>query len=403
VAVVGAGAAGLLAAIAAAERGRRTVLLEKNRKAGVKILMSGGTRCNLTHAMDNRGIVDAFGPGGKFLHSALAALGVQETVNLFESEGVATKTEPTGKVFPVSNKAIDVLNALLRRLNRSGATLALSTPVRGMERSEGGITLAIPNGNISAARVVLTVGGQSYPGSGTTGDGYGFAAGLGHTIVNPQPALVPITVTGEWVKELRGVTIPDVSIRVLEGEKSLAAKRGSFLFAHFGLSGPAILDVSRAVTKHAGPACLILEVDFLPSLTESCLDVFLRNESSVAGKKQLAGLLAGQLPRRVTEALMSQAGLARDRKAAGLSKLERSRLVHAAKRTRLPITGTLGFKKAEVTTGGVVLDEVDSRTMQSKLVPELYIAGEILDLDGPIGGFNFQAAFSTGWLAGMHA
>src|SRR5437016_6378854 len=172
VVVIGAGAAGLLAAVRAAEGGRRTLLLEKNRKPGVKILMSGGTRCNLTHATDNRGIVEAFGPPGRFLHSALAALSVQETIDLFESEGVPTKVEETGKVFPVSNKASDVLEALLRRLRRSGATLALDEPLRDLRRSEsGGFALTTPHRVLTAARVVLTTGGQSYPGSGTTGDG----------------------------------------------------------------------------------------------------------------------------------------------------------------------------------------------------------------------------------------
>src|ERR1700694_3508289 len=174
VVVVGAGAAGLLAAIRAAELGRRTLLLEKNRQPGVKILMSGGTRCNLTHATDNRGIVEAFGPPGKFLHSALAALSVQDTIDLFEAEGVATKVEETGKVFPVTNKALDVLDALLRRLHRSGATLALEEPVRDLQPRAPGFALTTPKRMLQARRVILTSGGQSYPGSGTTGDGYGF-------------------------------------------------------------------------------------------------------------------------------------------------------------------------------------------------------------------------------------
>jgi predicted Rossmann fold flavoprotein len=197
--VIGAGAAGLLAAACAAERGRRTLLLEKNRKPGVKILMSGGTRCNLTHATDNRGIVEAFGPPGRFLHSALAALSVQDTIDLFEAEGVATKVEETGKVFPVSNKATDVLDALLRRLRRSGATLALAEPVLDLRPAPPGFTLTTPQRAVSAARVILTTGGQSYPGCGTTGDGYAFTARLGHTIVPPRPALVPVRVQAPWV------------------------------------------------------------------------------------------------------------------------------------------------------------------------------------------------------------
>jgi predicted Rossmann fold flavoprotein len=401
VTVIGAGAAGLLAAIAAAERGHRTLLIEKNRKPGVKILMSGGTRCNITHATDNRGIVEAFGPPGQFLHSALAALGVQETIDLVEAEGVPTKVEDTGKVFPVSNKAADVLEAFLRRLRRSRATLAVEEPVREMSRNGDGFSLITSNQMISTSRVILTSGGRSYPGCGTTGDGYGFLARLGHTVITPRAALVPVMVAAPWVTNLRGVTIPDVSLQVRDDDTCLARRRGSLLFAHFGLSGPVILDVSGVISRHPRPESLILEIDFLPHLTEPALDEFLRFESISSGKKQLAGILSSHLPRRLGEMLLVQIGMTADRKAAGLSKKDRGNLAAAIKRLRLAVMGTLGFKKAEVTTGGVTLDEVDSRTMQSKRVPGLFIAGEILDLDGPIGGYNFQAAFSTGWLAGI--
>jgi len=401
--VAGAGAAGLLAAIRAAEAGRRTLLLEKNRKPGVKILMSGGTRCNITHATDNRGIVEAFGRPGQFLHSALAALSVDETVALFESEGVSTKVEETGKIFPVSNKASDVLEALLRRFRRSGATLALGEPLLGVERTQAGFTIRTSVRILTAGRAVLTTGGQSYPGSGTTGDGYVFAASFGHTIVPPRPALVPIRVANPWVAELRGITLPDVSVRILEADKRLAERRGSLLFAHFGLSGPVILDVSRVVSGHPQPNMLTLGIDVLPQLREAELDEYLRKAALDSAKKQLAGILPEQLPRRLAETLLVQAGLPADRKAAGLSRNDRTRLVQQIKRLQLSITGTLGFGKAEVTAGGVVLDEIDSRTLGSKLVPDLFVAGELLDLDGPIGGYNFQAAFSTGWLAGAAA
>lgn len=403
VAVIGAGAAGLMAALRAAELGRRVLLLEKNRKAGVKILMSGGTRCNITHATDNRGIVEAYGPPGRFLHSALAALSVEDTLDFFHAEGVPTKVEETGKVFPVSNRAADVLEALLRRLHRSGAVLSLGEPVLDLARGEPGMVLTTPQRTVHARRVILTTGGRSYPGSGTTGDGYVWTAKLGHTIVPPRPALVPITVRVGWVAELRGVTIPDTAVRVLDGERCLASRRGSLLFAHFGLSGPVILDVSRAVSGHPEPQSLTLEIDFLPCVKEPELDEFLRAESLASGKKLLAVVLSDRLTRRLAEALLVVAGMPADRKAAALSRAERTKLVQSIKRLPLPVLGTLGFAKAEVTAGGVALAEVDSRSMRSKLVPELFLAGEVLDLDGPIGGYNFQAAWSTGWLAGTRA
>jgi predicted Rossmann fold flavoprotein len=401
--VIGAGAAGLIAAARAAELGRRTLLLEKNRKPGVKILMSGGTRCNITQATDNRGIVAAFGAQGKFLHSALAAFSVDDTVAFFEAEGVATKVEETGKIFPVSNKAADVLQALVHRLHRAGAALALDEAVVDIDRAEAGFLVHTGRRKLEARRVILTSGGQSYPGSGTTGDGYRLAAKFGHTIVPPRPALVPLTTGAPWVAELRGITLPDAGVQILEGDRRLAQRRGSLLFAHFGLSGPVILDVSRVVSAHPRPTDLTVAIDLAPASREEELDDWLRQESTAAGKKQLAAMLALRVPRRLAETLLSLAGMPPDRKAAGLTREERQRLVRLLKHLPAALTGTLGFKKAEVTAGGVPLAEVDSRTLESKLTPGFHLAGEVLDLDGPIGGYNFQAAWSTGWLAGTMA
>ncbi len=303
VVVVGAGAAGLVAAERAAHRGRRTFLLEKNRKPGVKILISGGTRCNLTHATDARGIVAAFGPPGRFLHSALAALSPQDLVTLVEAEGVPTKVEPTGKIFPVSDKATDVLGRV------SGATPAQRVPacarrgarVDGARRGEL-FRLVTSRRAMTAAQVIVTTGGQSYPGCGTTGDGYRWAVELGHRLVPPRPALVPVTTGDAWVQALQGVTIPDVAIRVIERPRSndepaspetakpicLDARRGSFLFTHFGLSGPAVLDCSRAVTGHPRPQTLLLECDFLPEVSEAALGRFAARGGRRRGQKTIA-------------------------------------------------------------------------------------------------------------------
>lgn len=413
--VVGAGAAGLLAATRAAERGRRTLLLEKNRKPGAKILMSGGTRCNITHQTDERGIVAAFGRQGRFLHSALAALSPADVVQLFAAEGVATKVEETGKIFPASDRATDVLHALLSRLQRSGCELALGEPLVKIERQDAGFQLITTSRTLQADNVIVTTGGQSYPGCGTTGDGYDWLAALGHTIITPRPALTPITTNAAWVTELRGVTIPDVAVRLMPGPNAeteranrgrkapyLDQRRGSFLFTHFGLSGPVALDISRTITAHPKPHTLILECDFLPAVELEPLGELLAREFATDGKKQLAGILARHIPRRLAEAMMRRLGLPAELKAAEVSKLHRRDLVAAIKQNQFPVSGTRGFKTAEVTAGGVALHEVDSRTMQSKIAPNLFIAGELLDLDGPIGGYNFQAAFSTAWLAGEH-
>ncbi len=272
VVILGAGAAGLCAAIRAAERGLSVLLLEKNRRPGVKILMSGGTRCNLTNArglrdlslvtgpidpiydpseaQGARSIQQAFGSGGKFLGPSLRALSVERTVQLFEGEGVVTKVEGNGKIFPASDKASDVVDALVRRLSRTSAQLRTSSPVRDVSVSEDGFELELPDGIARARRVVVAVGGQSYPGCGTCGDGYTLARKFGHSIVEPRPALVPIRVEPDWVPTLKGLTVPDVTASIRSnGGPALLERREALLFAHFGLTGPAILDVSRAVAR----------------------------------------------------------------------------------------------------------------------------------------------------------
>src|SRR5690348_12960023 len=251
-------------------RGRQTLLLEKNRRPGVKILMSGGTRCNLTHATDKWGIIRAYGEQGNFLHSALAALSPADLVKLVEDEGVPTKVEETGKIFPVSNRATDVLDALLRRLARSGAELALDEPVTHIQSEGGRFRVVTAKRELTAERVAITVGGKSYPGSGTTGGGYAWAAAFGHTVVPPRPALVPLVCETAWVRELSGLTIPDVSVGLISDQsrtKPIDRRRGSLLFTHFGLSGPVILDISRSVTALAILDAIKLVLDFLPDAT----------------------------------------------------------------------------------------------------------------------------------------
>ncbi|MEN1678060.1 MAG: NAD(P)/FAD-dependent oxidoreductase [Planctomycetota bacterium] len=396
VVVVGAGAAGMLAAARAAQRGLSVVLLEKNRKAGVKILMSGGTRCNLTHATDRRGIADAFGKQGRFLHSPLASFPPERVVELFESLGVATKVESTGKVFPVSDRSLDVQRAMLRLLEDSGAELRLASPATAIEKTGDGFVVRTATGDLAARRVILTVGGQSYPGCGTVGDGYPWAKALGHRIVPTRPALTPLLSDAAWVHELKGVTQPDALIAIgPRGAKAIERRRGSLLLTHFGLSGPLAMNLSRVVTERPDAGDWVAAVDFAPEVGEEQLSTEL-----ASGGRHTLSVVDRLMPRRLAEATLEGAGVPADRRGAELSKPERRRVIDAVKRRPIPITGTQGFKKAEVTAGGVDLRDVDSKTMQSRRTPGLFFAGEVLDLDGPIGGYNFQAAFSTGWLAG---
>lgn len=421
VAILGAGAAGLFAAIRAAERGRRVILIEKNRRPGVKILMSGGTRCNLTNArglrdldavsggidpayraVDRPGprwIQEAFGSNGRFLGPALRALDVDQTVRFFEGEGVATKVEANGKIFPQSDRAVDVLDALIRRLERSAATLRTNGPAQSVEADHNGFLVHIADGPVSAARVIVASGGHSYPGCGTTGDGYAIARAFGHSIVEPRPALVPLRVDSAWAADLKGITLPDVIARVVAPEGTRIERRESVLFAHFGLTGPAILDVSRAVARASDSERLVLTLDLAPEQASEQIDRELQTATR-SGKKQVVGLLPAPLPRRLAEVVLRLAAVPADRIGPELSKLERRALVETIKRCALPIAGTLGFGKAEVTSGGVALDEIDPETAESRRQPGLHFIGEVLDLDGWIGGYNFQAAWSLGWMAG---
>ena len=280
-----------MAACRAAERGRRTLLLEKKKRPGAKILMSGGSRCNVTHALDARGFVDAFGDQGPFLHSALAALTPEQLLDLIHAEGVATKVEPGGKIFPVSDRAEDVLKALTARLRRSGCTLETDEPVQSITPHAGGLRIVTSRRTLAAEGVVVTTGGQSYPSSGSTGDGYRWAAEVGHTIVPPRPALVPITSDAPWLRGLQGITLPDVEVAVCElgdaaqSTRPIARRRGSLLFTHFGVSGPAALDVSRWISGHAEPRRLVLHCDLAPDRHAESLESEFREACRQAGRR----------------------------------------------------------------------------------------------------------------------
>ena len=434
--VVGAGAAGLMAAGSAAIAGNRVLLLEKNKKLGVKILMSGGTRCNITHHCDPRGIVEAFGKRqGSFLHSALAALPPEEVVLLMERLGVETKVESTGKVFPVSNRAIDVRDAMVRFATESGAEIRNLTPVLSIEKipaaeeavGQARFLVATEGEQLPARSVIVTTGGKSYPGCGTTGDGYAWLERLGHTMVGTVPALTPLLSNCQWANDLKGITIDPTMIEVLEPENSgvssdavasdtpnapskksrkknkpLSSTTNSFLFTHFGFSGPSALDVSREVARHEDRKSLRLRCDFLPSEKFESFVAWLNEKKQAHGKQLVTTFFNGMFPKRLAESIVLSAGIELDQKASELSKTKLMQLARQVKQAEFPLQGTLGFEKAEVTAGGISLKEVDSKTMQSKVVDGLFLAGEILDLDGPIGGFNFQAAWSTGWLAGQN-
>ena len=412
--IIGGGAAGLWAAGTAAARGKKVLVLEKNNKPGVKILMSGGTRCNITHACSARQISEAYGRQGRFLLSPLSRLTPEDVVNQFTAMGVPSKVEETGKVFPVSDRAIDVRDALVTRLSGFGATLCSGIAVESVDRNktEGGFDVRIEGRVFHSPSVLITTGGLSYAGCGTTGDGYAWLKKMGHTITPLRPALTPIVSSANWVHELSGITIPDCEVVAMpDGKKPkgkeahLAQSRGGFLWTHFGCSGPTAMNVSKqfsAPSNVAGDfenACLAIDLQPEVSLPE--LQAWLEKSShGTSAQRQISTVLSERLPKRLVSGLLGNASVPIETRMAELSNRHKSAILDRMKGWRIPVAGTRGYPKAEVTSGGVDLLEVDSQTMQSRLIPGLFLAGEILDLDGPIGGYNFQAAWSTGHAAG---
>lgn len=405
--IVGGGAAGLWAAGTAGARGLKTLVLEKNVKAGVKILMSGGSRCNITHNCGIDGIMEAFGNQGRFLKPALHNLSPQDVVTEINRLGVATKVEQTGKVFPVSDRALDVRDALVRRLNDAGAALRTGVAVKDISRNESNQWLvSTETEQLVSRQLLMATGGLSYAGCGTTGDGYPWAASMGHKIEPTHAALTPLLSPAVWVHELQGLTLEDVRVTAVYGDARpdrdpRHTSRTSLLWTHFGFSGPAAMNVSGAVSGWAEPHRARLLIDLLPEMNEAeCMG--LMDGSSGAGKRTLLSMLATHMPRRMADCLIHHAEVSSDVTLAELPKKARLRMFDLLKRLPVPLAGTRGYPKAEVTAGGVCRKEVNPQTLESRIVPGLFFAGEILDVDGPIGGFNFQAAFATGHTAALN-
>ena len=384
--IVGAGAAGLWAAAVCARRGHRTLVLEKTRRAGTKVLASGGSRCNLTTTLGPAETARHFGPAKNFIKPALKALTPQMVRQHFEELGVPTKTENEfDKVFPASDSARDVRDALLKDAQDAGAEFVMETAVDDIAAVERGWQVSAGTQRYTCHRLLLSTGGQSYPKSGTTGDGYSWLRRLGLRIVDPVPALVPLASKATWVSELSGISI-DGELRI--GDRK---RRRPILFTHKGISGPAAMDLSEQVSRYGHR---LATLDLLPDLDREALRARLIDAAGRPGAPALAALLP--LPKRVLAAVVRQAGISEPNPRLNqVGKAERNRLVETLKALPIPISGTLGFAMAEVTSGGLALDEVDRRSMEVKRCPGLHVFGELLDLTGPIGGFSFQAAFST--------
>ncbi|MBI2839510.1 MAG: NAD(P)/FAD-dependent oxidoreductase [Acidobacteria bacterium] len=415
VAIVGLGAAGIATAIFAARHhpGLTVLGLDGVKRLGAKILVSGGGRCNVTNAVVDA--ADFHGANRKLIGHVLKAAPVDATVSFFREIGVALHEEPGGKLFPDSNSARSVLDALLLEASRCGVRVLTEQRVVGIEKAGNRFDIATTGGTIDARRVVLATGGLSLPKSGSDGGGYRFAQHLGHSIVPPTPALVPLHLEGDFHVPLSGVSHTVVLRLITAGQqptqsaarptarptaRPMARIRGSMLWTHFGISGPAVLDISRFwLRERLEGRDAELRASFLPDEDFESAERLLIKIGSARGALSLEKAMASLLPARLAAAILATLGMDPGTQLAHLSRADRRRLLHALLDWPLPVTGSRGYNYAEVTAGGVPLDELDLRTMESRRCPGLHLVGEILDVDARIGGFNFQWAWSSAWVA----
>lgn len=405
--VVGGGAAGLLAGIAATELGAQVMILEKMRTPGRKMLITGKGRCNITNNCEIAEIIRNLPGNGRFLNSALHRFSNDDMIYLLESHGLQTKVERGGRVFPVTDKAKDVVDTLLNIYREKGGKLLVDQTVSKILIEDGCVAGVVTNdGNkYTADAVIITTGGASYPGTGSDGNGFTLAKACGHTIITLKPSLVPLESDSEYIKSLQGLSLRNVKASISCGEKVLASEFGEMLFTHFGFSGPIILSLSKAVAEAfaAGNKDLDLIIDLKPALDVQKLDMRIQRDFANYLRKQLVNGMKDLLPGRLISVVLDAAFLNPDKPINQVSKEERSRLVYNLKNLSFPITGTRPLAEAIVTAGGVSTKEINPKTFESKIVKKLYFAGEVIDVDGYTGGYNLQAAFSSGYAAGYAA
>lgn len=406
--VIGGGAAGMLAAYAAAKKGHQVTLLEKNEKLGKKIYITGKGRCNITNAADIETIMSQVVSNPRFLYSALYGFTNQDMIRLLNDAGLETKVERGMRVFPVSDKSSDVIKTLSDLLFKQGVKVYLNKKVESLilkEDPENGekqcLGVVTEDGRKRMADVtIVTTGGISYPSTGSTGDGYRFAETAGHQITALSPALVPFTAEEEWTKELQGLSLRNVSVQITSGKKKLYSEFGEMLFTHFGVSGPAILSGSSVCAKHLKKNKLTLHIDLKPALDKEQLDARLLREFKEARNKQISNVLGALYPSSLVPVMLKISEIPADKIIHDVTREDRNRLIQNTKDLRITLNGLRGYNEAIVTQGGIKVKEINPTTMESKLVKGLRFAGEVLDLDAFTGGYNLQIAWSTGWAAG---
>ena len=404
--VIGGGPAGMMAAMKAAENGAEVTLLEKMSRLGRKMLITGKGRCNITNASEIPEIIKNIPGNGKFLHSCIKAYDNEDVQLFFNDNGVPTKVERGMRVFPVSDKAADPVDALILKLQELGVRIITDTRVTAIKAEDNKITgVKDADGTIyPAGAVILATGGASYPGTGSSGDGYKLSEVLGHTIIKPLPALVPLETEEEWVKEVQGLSLRNVEVTLwADGEKA-GQQFGEMLFTHFGVTGPIILTLSRQVAKLLDEGNFVeLSINLKPALTPEQLDARILRDFEKYQRKELKNAMHDLLPGKLIAPVLDSAYLEPDRMVNTITKEERKRLAETLQNLMLTVTKTRPIAEAIVTAGGVCVKEINPKTMESKIVKGLYFAGEVADVDAYTGGYNLQAAFSMGAAPGNWA
>ncbi len=401
--IIGGGPAGMLAGISAAKSGNKVTIIEKMNSCGKKLLITGKGRCNITNSTDINGFIENTPCNGKFLYSVLNNFDNNDIIELLEQEGVKTKVERGGRVFPVSDKSQDVLNALIKILKRLNVKILTNIEVKKINIKDGlikGVKLSTGE-ELNADKVILATGGKSYPVTGSTGDGYILAKELGHTITNIKPSLVPLISKNEECKILQGLSLRNVTIKLKNNDKVIYEDFGEMLFTHYGVSGPIILSASAHLIRYKNVDKLLkegnikLEIDLKPALTEEKLDARILRDFGEAKNKEFKNSLDKLLPQKLISTVIERTKINPYKRVNEITKEERIRIVNVLKKFEISINGIRPIEEAIITSGGITTKEINPKTMESKIIKGLYFAGEIIDVDALTGGFNLQIAWST--------
>lgn len=405
VAVIGGGPAGMMAAIHAAMHGANVVLIEKNEKLGKKLLITGGGRCNVTNAtFDNRALSQKYGAKGKFLLSPLSRWNPENTIRFFEERNVPTKTEPESRVFPVSNSAQSIWDALTAEIKKQNIKIILNTAITKINKKNDEIVnIETSKEIVSAKKYIIATGGKARPETGSTGEGFLWLSKLGHTIITPDLALVPVKIGEPWIKNLQGLSLPETAITLIEHGKKNLTQKGKLLFTHFGISGPLALNLSNTIREAMKESTVTLSLDFFPSINNKELDERLRDHLKDVQNKKWRNALKGFLPPLLAQHILEISKIDPELFVNKIPKESRLFVVNLLKNLIITPTGFLGQEKAIVSSGGVALEEIDFKTMRSHKIKNLFLTGDVLNFDRPSGGFSLQICWTTGYIAGISA